>query len=303
MKIVVTGSSGFVGSALVPSLERAGHAVMRLVRRPPRPAADEVRWDPEREILDPTALRGVEAAVHLAGASLAGGRWTSGTKARIRDSRVRSTRLLSEALCRLDPPPRVLVSASAVGFYGHRGDQLLTEESPRGEGFLADVAESWERAADPARERGIRVVHPRLGLVLARNGGALARMLPAFRLGLGGPLGDGGQFWSWIAVDDLLAAFHILLDHPALAGPVNAVAPQPVTSREFAATLGRVLRRPTRFQVPAWALRLALGQMADEMLLGSTRAVPRRLEHSGFTFLHPRLEEALAGLLRRRLAA
>ena len=293
MKVLVTGSSGLIGSALVERLAGAGHEVTRLVRRAPRPGEAEARWDPEAGSIDAARLEGLAAAVHLAGATIAR-RWTRRHKARILDSRVRGTRLLSETLAGLDPPPHTLVSASAIGIYGDRGDEALAEQSPPGHGFLPEVCRAWEGATEPAARAGIRVAHLRMGLVLSRRGGALARMLLPFRLGLGGVVGSGRQFWSWVALDDALAAVEHLLADPSLEGPVNVASPNPVTNREFTTALGCVLRRPTFFPLPAFAARLAFGQMADELLLASTRVTPARLLAAGFAFHHPELQAALS---------
>lgn len=299
MKILVSGASGLIGSALVPVLTASGHDVIRLVRSQPAAGEAAVRWDPEAGTLDAAGLEGLDAVVHLAGENLAEGRWTAEKKRRIRESSVKGTRLLCEALAGLARPPRVLVSASAVGYYGDRGDELLTKESPPGSGFLAAVARDWEAAAEPARRAGIRVVHPRMGPVLTPAGGVLAKMLPPFQAGLGGRVGSGRQYVSWIAVDDLLDAMLHLLATEALRGPVNMVAPRPVTNAEFAATLGRVLGRPAVLAVPAFAARLALGEMADEVLLASARVTPVRLAASGYRFRYPELEGALRHLLGR----
>jgi len=318
LRVAVTGATGLVGSALVPALRAAGHRVDRVSRRPPRPGTTDIQWDPAGGRLDSRALEGVDAVVHLAGESIAATRWTAAAKARIRDSRVGGTRLVAETLARLDRRPRVLVSASAVGYYGDRGDEPLTEDSPPGPGFLADVARAWEAAADPARASGIRVVHPRLGLVLAGQGGALPRMALPFRLGLGGVIGSGRQYWSWIALDDVvrvielaLAAFTtndltpVILKKllGGLTGAVNVAAPAPATNREFTRVLGRVLRRPTLLPLPAPAVRLLMGEMGEALLLGSTRVLPRQLEHAGFRFRHPDLEGALRAALGRELPA
>jgi uncharacterized protein len=308
--VAVTGATGLVGSALVPALRAAGHRVDRVSRRPPRPGTTDIQWDPAGGRLDARALEGVDAVVHLAGESIAAARWTAAAKARIRDSRVGGTRLVAETLARLDQRPRVLVSASAVGYYGDRGDEPLTEDSAPGVGFLADVARAWEAAADPARVAGIRVVHPRLGLVLAGQGGALPRMARPFRLGLGGVIGGGRQYWSWIALDDVvrvielaLAAFTtsdltpVIPKLDSLAGPVNATAPAPATNREFTRALGRVLGRPTLLPLPAPAVRVLMGEMGEALLLASARVLPRRLERAGFRFHHPDLEGALRAAL------
>lgn len=293
LRVAVTGATGLVGSALVSALREAGHRVDRLTRRAPAPGSTDVRWDPARGQLDPGALEGVDAVVHLAGEPIAALRWTPAVKARIRGSRVDGTRLLAETLARLSRRPRVLVSTSGVGYYGDRGDAPLTEESPPGAGFLADVCRAWEAAADPARAAGIRVVHPRVGVVLAGHGGALPRIALPFRLGAGGVIGSGRQYWSWIELGDLVRVLELCLALDALAGPVNAVAPAPATNRELTGVLGRVLGRPTWIPFPAPAVRLLLGEMGQALLLDSARVLPRRLERAGFRFRHPELERAL----------
>lgn len=298
MKVLVTGSSGFIGSALVPFLTAAGHAVTRLVRSQPRPGAAEVRWDPVAKTVDTAGLEGLNATVHLAGETIVG-RWTPASKARLRSSRVEGTRLLADALSRLTRPPRVMVCASAIGYYGDRGEEILREESPPGTSFLSQVCREWEAAAQPAIRKGIRVVHLRIGVVLSPAGGALARMLPPFKLGLGGRLGSGRQYMSWIALDELVEVIHFALTNDRLRGAVNAVAPRPVTNLEFTKTLGRVLSRPTIFPVPAFAVRLALGEVADELLLASTHVEPTRLLAAGYQFRFPELEGALRHALRK----
>ena len=297
LRIAVTGATGLVGGALVPALLAAGHRVDRLSRRPPAAGTTDIQWDPARGQLDPRALEGVDAVVHLAGESIAAGRWTAAVKERVRRSRVDGTRLLAETLGRLTRRPRVLVAASAVGYYGNRSDTLLTEESSPGSGFLAEVCREWEAAADPAGVAGIRVVHPRLGVVLAGQGGALPRMALPFRLGAGGVIGSGRQYWSWIGLADLARVIELCLALETLAGPVNAVAPAPVTNREFTRVLGRVLGRPTLVPLPALAVRLLLGEMGQALLLDSARVLPRRLERAGFRFRHPELEGALRAAL------
>jgi hypothetical protein len=257
----------------------------------------EVLWNPESGSLDAALVEAHDAFVHLAGENLAAGRWTRARKARIRDSRVKVTRRLCESLARLSQPPKVLVSASAVGYYGDRGEEVLTEESPSGAGFLAQVCREWEAACGPAVQKGIRVVNLRTGMVLSAAGGVLQRMLPLFRRGLGGRVESGRQYLSWIALDDLVGVIVHALTCDKLAGPVNAVAPNPVTNLEFTKVLGRVLRRPTFLAVPAWALRLALGQMVDELVLVSTRVAPVRLAATGFVFRYPELEGALRYVL------
>jgi hypothetical protein len=292
-RLAVSGASGLVGSALTARLAREGHRVHRLVRGEAAGTGEDIAWDPERGRLDPGGLRGVDAVVHLAGASVAGGRWTSARKALIRDSRIAGTRLLAETLGRLAPPPRVLVSASAIGYYGDRGDEPLTEAAPPGEGFLAEVCQAWEAATGAARDAGIRVVCLRIGMVLAARGGALGRMLLPFRLGLGGVVGSGRQYVSWIALTDLVAAIRHAIRAETLVGPVNAVAPGAVTNREFTETLGRVLGRPTLAPLPAPVVHLLFGEMGRALLLASARVVPERLRESAFAFAHPDLEGAL----------
>ena len=251
MNVLVSGSSGLVGSALVAALNADGHRVKRLVRAAVRDAEDEVGWDPAGGVLDPAGLEGLDAVVHLAGENIASGRWTTAKKARIRDSRVKGTELLCQTLARLDRPPKTLVSTSAVGYYGDRGDEVLTEDSPPGHGFLAEVCEAWEAATEPAAAKGIRVVRLRIGVVLSPRGGALAKMLPAFKMGLGGRIGNGRQYMSWITLDDLVGVIRFALTNNELSGPVNAVSPNPVTNLEFTKTLGRVLHRPTVLPLPA----------------------------------------------------
>jgi uncharacterized protein len=298
MNILVTGASGLIGSALVPFLTTGGHTVTQLVR--PRHAADGVfSWGPSAGQLDPKALAGIDAVVHLAGESIAVRRWNAEQKRRIMDSRVQGTRLLCERLAGLERPPRVLVSASAIGFYGDRGEETLTEESAPGSGFLTDVCRAWEEATKAARDRGIRVVHTRFGIVLSPKGGALAKMLTPFQLGAGGVIGGGRQYMSWVALDDAIGAIHHALIADSLSGPVNVVAPQPVTNREFTKTLGRVIGRPTVFPMPAFAARLAFGEMADALLLASTRVQPSRLLADGYRFRFTDLKCALRHQLGR----
>ena len=297
MKVLITGSSGLVGSSMVASLASAGHHVIKLSRSTPTSPA-EIQWSPDQGRLDAAALEGIDAAIHLAGESIASGRWDEAKKARIRDSRVKGTRLLAESLAALERPPRVIVSASAVGYYGNRGDELLTEDSRPGKGFLADVCVEWESAMRPAIERGIRVVILRIGVILSARGGALARMIVPFKVGAGGKIGSGRQYMSWILLDDVVGAINHALGVESLQGPVNAVAPSPVTNAEFTSALGRVLSRPTVFPLPAFAARLALGEMADELLLAGARVAPRKLVESGYAFKHDQLEAALRAALQ-----
>lgn len=297
MHILVTGSTGLVGSTLVPFLRAEGHQVTRLVRSTPRPGEAEVYWDPMAKSVATPGLEGIEAVVHLAGETIAAGRWSPEKKMRIRNSRVQGTRVLCEALAQLIHPPQVLVSASAIGYYGDRGKQLLQEESRPGTDFLAEVCQAWEAATAPAAQAGIRVVQARLGIVLSPSGGALAQMLTPFNMGLGGVLGTGRQYMSWIALDDVVGILHHALLTSVLRGPVNAVAPHPVTNREFTKTLGRVLRRPTWFPLPSFMARVLFGEMADALLLASIRVEPARLGDTGYRFRYPELEGALRHVL------
>lgn len=297
MRILVTGSHGLIGSALVNRLARAGNEIVRLVRHPPQAAGREAFWSPSTDEIDLSPCAQLDAVVHLAGENIASGRWTAARRARIRRSRIEGTKLLSSALAALAPPPRVFVSASAIGYFGNRGDELLRESSSPGNGFLADLCQEWENAARPAQRAGIRTVNFRIGLVLSRAGGALARMLLPFRFGLGGRLGNGNQYMSWIVLDDLVNACIHCIETAGLSGPLNAVAPRPVTNREFTKALGAVLGRPTFLPMPAPILRLLLGQMADELLLASTRVEPTALESSGFSFQKENLTEALRSVI------
>lgn len=293
LRVAIGGASGLIGSALSSFLESGGHDVSRLVRRQGGRQSD-IYYDADSGRIEAEKLEGLDAVVHLAGENVAARRWSPEQKARMRDSRVQTTRLVAETLARLKRPPAVLVNASAIGFYGNRGDEILDEGSSSGVGFLAESCREWEAAVAPAERAGMRVVRLRFGVVLAAAGGALAKMLPPFRLGLGGRLGSGQQFMSWIALDDVIGVIHHALLHDELKGPVNVVAPEPVRNAEFTAALARVLRRPAFLPVPAVALRLLLGrEMAEELLLSSTRVVPRRLQGAGFQFRHTDLEQAL----------
>ena len=293
MKVLLTGSSGLIGSELVPFLRAAGHSVTRLVRRPAHEGGKEIAWNPAENKLDPAALDGFDAAVHLAGENLAAQRWSPEFKIRARDSRVQSTSLLCSTLARLKHPPKVLVTASAIGFYGAQREERLDETSAGGKGFLAELCRAWEESAEIAADKGIRVVNLRIGFVLSAAGGGLAKMLTPFKLGLGGRIGSGNQMMSWIAIDDLIEAIHFVLTREELRGPVNATSPNPVTNAEFTRTLGSVLGRPTIFPLPAFAARLAFGEMADELLPSSQRVVPAKLLSSGFEFEFPELVLAL----------
>jgi uncharacterized protein (TIGR01777 family) len=300
MKIVVSGSTGLVGSALTPALTAKGHTVVPLVRRRPASGEKAIAWDPERGTIDRAGLEGegADVVIHLAGENVFG-RWSPAKKQRIRDSRVNGTRLVCDALGGLNRPPATLLAASAIGYYGDRGEEEVTEQSAPGEDFLAHVARDWEAATTPATRAGIRVVNLRFGVVLTPAAGALAKMLPAFRLGLGGPVGSGNQYLSWITLDDVLNAIIHVLDTSALVGPVNITAPAPVTSREFAKTLGRVLGRPAVLAVPAFALRMAFGAEGAEMLQSGQRVMPARLLASGLRFQFTAIEPALRALLTR----
>ncbi len=294
MKVLVSGSTGLVGETLLPFLTTGGHQVTRIVRSTSPPG---VQWDPAEGTIDAAKLEGYDAVVHLSGENIAGGRWTEEKKKRIRDSRVNGTRLLAENLAKLSNPPKVLVCASAIGYYGDRGDEIMTEDSAAGEGFLSDVCVEWERSADAARAAGIRVVHLRFGVILAEQGGALATMLMPFKLGVGGVVGSGDQYMSWVALDDVVGMIHHAIMNESVEGPVNAVAPNPVTNREYTKTLGKVLGRPTILPIPAFGARLVFGEMGDALLLASTRVVPRNLEAKGYQFRHPELEGALRHIL------
>lgn len=298
MKILVTGASGLVGSMLVPSLRSQSHQVMRLVRATPKESETEIRWNPDRGELNAAGLEGLDAVVHLAGENLAEGRWTDEKKTRIRESRVKGTRLVSETLAGLKQKPKVLASASAIGFYGNRGDEILTEQSTPGDDFLAEVCREWERATEPAAESGIRVVLLRFGVIFSKNGGALAKMLFPFRMGVGGKIGSGKQYMSWIAIDDAVGVIEHAIMKEDLRGAVNVVSPQPVANYEFTKALGGALSRPTIFPVPAFAAKLLFGEMAEATILASQRVEPVRLKESGYEFKYPDLKNALQHVLK-----
>jgi uncharacterized protein (TIGR01777 family) len=296
VKVVVSGASGLIGSALVTSLDAAGHDVVRLVRRPAR-MPSELEWDPDAGVLDRDRLTGVEAAVNLSGENI-GQRWTASRRAEILQSRVTATGLLARTLAELEPRPAVFVCAGGSGIYGDRGDEILTEESELGAGFLADVGRAWEAAAEPARTAGIRVVNFRQGIVLSRDGGALDRLLTPFRLGLGGRVGSGRQWWSWVALDDTVAAYRFVLEHD-VSGPVDLSAPNPATNAQFVKALGRALGRPTVFPLPAFAVKAAFGEMGETVLLESQRMLPAVLLAAGFAFAYPELGAALEHVLEK----
>lgn len=299
LQIAVTGSTGFIGSALVPFLRSRGHDVRRVVRGAPAVGTRDIQWDPARRRLDPAALDGVDAIVNLSGEPV-DHRWTASHKAKIRESRIGSTRLLAETMARIERPPRVFVSTSGIGYYGDRGNEWLDESSSAGRDFLATTAREWEGAADPARAAGVRVAHPRFGVVLSPDGGALARLLGPFKLGAGGKIGTGQQWLSWIARDDAIAAIQFLIEDSNIEGPVNVVSPNPETNEHFAKILGHVLGRPSVATVPALAVRLMFGaEMANATVLVSQRVRPKALDEHGFRFRFPHLEAALVHELRK----
>lgn len=297
MKVLVSGATGLVGSALGRELEKGGHEVIALSRSKPS-SDDTIRWDPSRAQIDVSRLEGLDAVVHLAGENIVG-RWTEEKKRKIRDSRVQGTQLLAESIAGLSEKPQAMICASAIGYYGDRGNELLREESDPGNAFLSEVVEEWEAAAEPAREAEIRVANLRFGIVLSPEGGALGTTLPLFKLGGGGKVGSGKQWWSWVALDDVVGALVHALENDSVEGPVNVVAPNPMTNAEYTKVLGDVLNRPTLVPAPAPALRLALGQVADELLLASARVEPAELEETGYEFRFPELEGALRHLLNR----
>ena len=298
-RVVITGATGLIGSALVPALTTRGFDVRRMTRSAQLRRAGDIHWDPDAGVLDAAALEGCEVVIHLAGEGIAH-RWTAERKRRIRTSRVQGTRLLAETLAKLQRRPQLLISMSAVGYYGNRGDELLTEESSSGNDWLSEIGREWENAASPARDAGIRVVHPRMGIVISRRGGALGRMLPFFRLGVGGPLGSGRQWMSWIAMTDVIAAMVHVIETPSLTGAVNFVAPNAVRNEQFAEILGEVLHRPAFIPVPAFALKLVFGEMAKSTLLASQRVQPHNLIASGFRFPHENLDDAFRHELAKK---
>ncbi|HEV8131545.1 MAG TPA: TIGR01777 family oxidoreductase [Acidobacteriota bacterium] len=298
MEIGIAGSTGLVGSELVKALKNKGHKVRRLVRSENEVGTENVLWSPRQGVRELHRLEGIDGLVNLAGENIASGRWTRSRKKEIYRSRVESTRLLVDRVGRLQKKPSVFVNASAIGYYGGRSDEILDEKSSPGEGFLTDVCLAWESEARRARDKGMRAVFTRFGVILSAKGGALAKMLPIFRLGAGGRLGSGKQWMSWIAISDAVGAIIYTLENSELQGPVNVVSPNPVQNETFTKTLGRVLGRPAIFPAPAFALKLALGQMAQELLLASQRVVPRELERTSFQFSYPELEPALREVLK-----
>ncbi|MFC1587227.1 TIGR01777 family oxidoreductase [Planctomycetota bacterium] len=299
MKIAITGASGLIGTALTSYLTAEGHEVVPLVRKQVAPGKGRIHWNPAAGVLETAQLEGINAVVHLAGENVVLGRWTAAKKKRIRDSRINGTRLLAATLAKLENPPEVLISASAIGYYGNRGEEILTEDSTQGANFLSQVCVEWEGATAAAQEKGIRTVFMRISMVLSKAGGALGKMLPPFKLGLGGRLSHGRQYNSWIAIDDLLRAVSFILTNKNITGPVNFGAPNPVTNIEFTKTLGRVLRRPTVFLVPAFAVRLLFGEVGDALFLASMRMLPRKLVDMNFEFSYPDLDGALRHILKR----
>jgi uncharacterized protein (TIGR01777 family) len=297
MKVLISGSHGLVGTALIKSLAAKGHEVVRLVRYSPTSEA-EIEWSPDRYSIALSRIEGFDAVVNLAGESIAEGRWTDEKKKRIRESRVKGTKLLGDALANLTDSPKTFVCASAIGYYGNRGDEILTEASPPGDDFLAKVCREWEEATALATEKGIRVVNARFGVILDQAGGALAKMLPPFRLGVGGKIGDGKQWMSWITLADVIGGLEFALTHDSLRGPVNFVAPSPVTNAEFTKTLGKALSRSTLFPIPAFGVRLLFGEMGEALLLGGQRVAPKELLDAQYQFQYPQLETALARVLQ-----
>lgn len=300
MRVLVSGASGLVGKELVKSFDAKGYDVYKLVRKTPS-NDKEIQWDPEEGKIQVDKLEGFDAMVHLSGDNLSSGRWTEDKKRKIRDSRIASTFLLTTAMQELEKKPEVFISASAIGFYGSRGDEIMTESSEPGDNFLSWVCRDWEKAVDPATVAGVRAVNLRIGMVLSGSGGALKKMLPGFIAGMAGNLGSGNQYMSWISIQDLVNVIHFAIDNKEVKGPINCVAPEPVRNKQFTKTLAKVLSRPAVIHAPAFGLRLAFGEMADAIMLSSTRVIPERLTQLGFQFEHPTLESAFRHILRKRL--
>lgn len=293
MKIIITGASGLIGSALITYLNSKGHTVFPVIRSVEPLEGEGIRWDPDKGFIDYRDLTAIDVVINLSGESVVSGRWNEEKKARIVYSRVNSTNFLSQVIGSLEQKPRLLINASAIGYYGSQGTSILTEESPQGEGFLSEVCAEWESATESARRAGIRTCLMRFGLVLSNKGGALENMIPPFKLCMGGKIGSGKQYWSWIAIDDLVKSVEHVINHNDLEGPINIVSPFPVTNLEFTQTLGKILNRPTIFPLPAFMARLVFGEMADDLFLTSQRVEPDKLLKSGFTFVYPKLDEAL----------
>lgn len=298
MRILIGGSHGLVGTALIKSMEPEGHEIFRLVRYAPH-SPTEIEWSPDRYSIALAMIEGFDVVVNLAGESIAEGRWTEDKKRRIRESRVKGTKLLGDALANLTTPPKTFICASAIGYYGNGGDEILTEASPPGDDFLAHVCAEWEQATALATEKGIRVVNARFGVILDTKGGALAKMLPPFRMGVGGRIGSGKQWMSWIALDDVIGALNFALAHESMKGPVNFVSPNPVTNAEFTKALGKALSRPTLFPIPAFGIRLLFGEMGETLLLGGQRVAPAELKASGYKFKYSQLAAALPDILKQ----
>lgn len=300
MKVAITGATGLVGTALTKFLESKGDQVFPITRSKEGMGMEAILWSPQEGQIEKEKLEGIDAVVHLAGENIASGRWNAELKRKIVESREKGTRLIAQTIAQLENPPEVLVSSSAIGYYGDRGETQLTEDSPPGTGFLPDTCKVWEEATSPAEEAGIRVVIIRTGIVLSDQGGALEKMLLPFKLGMGGKIGSGKQYMSWIALEDLVRLIHFSITNSDVKGPVNGTAPCPVTNREFTKTLGKVLKRPTCLPVPAVAARFALGEMADDLLLASANVIPAKLEEHGFLFELLSLEDALQSILNRK---
>lgn len=299
MKIAVTGSHGLIGEALCKHLSGQGHIVARIIRAS-NSASGDIHWNPADGSIESDKLNGVDAVIHLAGENIASHRWTAEQKQKIKESRIRGTKLLADTICGLEKKPEVVVSGSAIGFYGDRGSETLTESSNVGSGFLADVCREWEEAIAPVAAAGVRVVNARTGVVLSTKAGALNKMLPIFQLGGGGNIGDGRQYMSWISLDDEIKALEFALTHSSVSGPINLVAPNPVTNAEFTAVLGSVLHRPAFVPLPAFAAKIILGEMADELLLSSQKCQPTKLQSAGYQFEYPDLKEALSTTLQEK---